>query len=397
MNAPNRLTRIIAVLSIALAMFGVVMVYSSSAFQTKPRPMAVSTASDNDPDPAQPALLPLLPRTHWGRYSTLGFFAKQMLWAALGVLALLATSRIDYPRWRCLARPLLLGAFAALLMVWSPLGGARHGATSWLYFRWFTIQPAEFAKLALVIFLADVFARKQSTLESSFFRSLALLAIPVLMVLLVVLQPDLGMATLMLLLTAGICFLAGARLRHLLLVATAGVLLLTAVLYHNPNARRRIETYVFPEKASENSRYQIYQAQVGMAKGRLWGVGLGDGQQKLRFLPAPHTDFIFAVVAEELGFVVSLGLLLIYGLLICAGFSVALRTPDLFATLLAGGLSLMLALGVLINVAVVTGCIPTTGLPLPLLSYGGSSLLSSMIALGIIINVSKNVGGVPKS
>ncbi len=398
MNTSSRLSKTIAALSITLALLGVIMVYSSSAFQTKSlSPRLVPAPGDQDLGLPSP-ILPLLQRSHGGAYSTLMYFAKQLLWTTLGIIALLVVSRIDYPRLRSLSRPLALGALVALfLLVLLSLGSEKRGPASWFTFRWFSIQPAEFAKIALVIFLADLLARRQSALQSSLFRSLALLVIPGLMVLLVILQPDLGMATVMILLSTGMWLLAGARLRHLVLAATLGALLLLAVFYHHPNARSRIETFIRPEQASEDSQYQVRQAKIGMARGGLWGVGLASGQQQLHFLPEPHTDFIFAILAEELGFVVSLAVLLAYGALIFAGLLVAIRTPDLFATLLAGGLSLMLALGVLTNIAVVTDCVPTTGLPLPLLSYGGSSLLSSMIALGIILNISKNLGGVAKS
>ncbi len=135
-------------------------------------------------------------------------------------------------------------------------------------------------------------------------------------------------------------------------------------------------------------------AEIAIANGGVWGVGLGDGQQKMHFLPAPHTDFIFAVLAEELGLISCLAVLLAYAGVLVTGFYVSMKTPDLFGTFLAGGLTLMLGLGVLINIAVVTGSIPTTGLPLPLLSYGGSSLMSTMLGLGILVNISKNLGGV---
>ena len=398
MNTPSRLTRIIVALSIALAMLGVVMVYSSSAFQTgrSPRTAAIEVQQVDSPL-GSASRLPLLPRAHGRAYSTLLFFSKQMLWAVIGLIALLAASCIDYPKWKTLARPLTLGVLGFLLLVWTPLGKKTSGATSWIALRWFTIQPAELARIVLVVFLADLFTRKQDTIENSLWRSIPLFAIPGMYIGLVMLQPDLGMATLMVLLTAGMWFLAGSRLRHLLLLTAVGAALLTGVFSQSANARNRILSFLQPEKASKASLYQLEQARIAMAKGGLWGVGLGEGQQKMHFLPAPHTDFIFAVLAEELGFVAVAAVLLAYAALIAAGFYVAIRTPDLFGSLLAGGLSLSLALGVLINIAVVTGCIPTTGLPLPLMSYGGSSLLSTMLGLGITLNVAKNLGGVRKA
>lgn len=397
MKIRRRLPQLIALLSIALALLGVVMVYSSSAFQIKRRAQAV--AAESASAPGEKLLLPvdalpLLKQTRNNPYSTVLFFGKQLAWSGLGLLALIGASRIDYPRWQSWARPIALGSLACLVLVWSPWGKHTNGATSWLNLRWFTIQPAEFAKLALVIFLADLLARRQQTLETSLLRTLPLFAIPGLFIGLVLLQPDLGMATLMVLLTVGLWFLAGIRIRHMIVLGIVGAALLAGIFYKSENARARIEAYWNPEKASAASRYQIEQAEIAIANGGLWGVGLGDGQQKMHFLPAPHTDFIFAVLAEELGLFSCLAVLLFYAGVIATGFYVSLKTPDLFGTFLAGGLTLMMGLGVLINIAVVTGSIPTTGLPLPLLSYGGSSLLSTMLGLGIMVNVSKNLGGV---
>ncbi len=397
MNLRRRLPQSIALLSIALALLGVVMVYSSSAFQIKRHAQAATVESVNAPGekPLLPVdALPLLKQTRNNPYSTVLFFGKQLAWSGLGLLALIVASRVDYPRWQNWARPIALGALACLILVWSPWGKHTNGATSWLNLRWFTIQPAEFAKLALVIFLADLLARRQETLETSLLRTLPLFAIPGLFIGLVVLQPDLGMATLMILLTGGLWFLAGIRIRHMIVLGIVGVGLLAGIFYTSENARGRIESYLYPEKASEASRYQMDQAEIAIANGGLWGVGLGDGQQKMHFLPAPHTDFIFAVLAEELGLISCLAVLLAYAGVLVTGFYVSMKIPDLFGTFLAGGLTLMLGLGVLINIAVVTGSIPTTGLPLPLLSYGGSSLMSTMLGLGIIVNISKNLGGV---
>jgi cell division protein FtsW len=158
----------------------------------------------------------------------------------------------------------------------------------------------------------------------------------------------------------------------------------------------RLTSFFCPTEATDGYLYHLKQSKIALANGGAWGDGLGEGQQKMHFLPAPHTDFIFAVLGEELGFAACFTVLLAYGGLIVAGLLVAFKTPGLFGSLLAGGLSLMLALGVFINIAVVTGSIPTTGLPLPLMSYGGSSLVTCMFSLGIILNIAKNMEGVQR-
>lgn len=397
MNITSKLPRIIVAVSILLALMGVIMVFSSSAFQTKrPRQLESPGMLTEQTQPAMP-ILPLIQRSSPSAYSTFLFFARQLVWTGFSIAGMLLVSHMDYPRWKSLSRPLVLVAVAGLLLVWSPLGITSNGATSWIRFPRFTIQPAEFAKVVLVIFLADLYSRKQTTVQSSFIGTVLLFLMPITLITLIAIQPDLGMAALMLAMTCGIWFLAGAKLRHLLLLTGVAAALFTFICLENPNARRRLDAFFKPEEASAASRYQIEQAKITIAKGGLWGVGLGDGQQKMHFLPAPHTDFIFAVMAEELGFVTCILVLLAYGILITAGFLTSIKAPDLFGSLLAGGLTLMLALGVLINIAVVTGSMPTTGLPLPLMSYGGSSLISSMLAIGMIVNVSRNLEGVRKN
>ena len=353
----------------------------------------MKTAMESDSTPS----IPLLTQSSTSPYSTMLFFGKQLIWTTLGLLVMLLASWIDYPRWQKWAWPIAIIAIGGLILVWTPLGKHINGATSWLNFKYFTIQPAEFAKVALIIFLADQFARKQDTLKTSLPRTLLMFIIPAIIAGMVISQPDLGMAMLMILLIAGLWFLAGLRIRQMVLLILLGTLAIYGAYKFSDNARGRIDTFLHPEKASKTKRYQMEQAQLAMASGGLWGVGLGDGRQKMHFLPACHTDFVFAVLAEELGFITCVAVLFAYGGLLLAGFYVAKRTPDLFGTFLAGGLTLMLGLGVLINIAVVTNSMPTTGLPLPLLSYGGSSLLSTMLGLGIVLNVSKNVRGIQKA
>jgi cell division protein FtsW len=397
MNRATRLTNLIACLSILLALLGVIMVFSSSAFQTG-SVVRRSVAGEEGLTPVyrEPGL-PLLRLSGTRGYCTQLFFVKQMIWAALGITAMLLASKIDYTRWRTWALPVIFVSIGLLLLTWSPLGITSHNARSWIGFGLFTIQPAEFAKVGLVIFLAHLLSKRQDTLRSSLLRTFPMFAVPGLVVLLILLQPDIGMATLVVALIVAMWFLSGAMWRHLILMGMIAACALTAIYFQNDNARRRVETFLYPEKASAASQYQLRQAKIAMASGSLCGVGLGEGQQKMHFLPAPHTDFIFAILGEELGFVASISVIVAYGALIFSGLYVALRIPDLYGTLLAAGLTLMIALGILVNIAVVTGCIPVTGLPLPFLSYGGSSLLSTMIAVGIIMNLSKNIGGVVKS
>jgi cell division protein FtsW len=335
------------------------------------------------------------------------FLGKQLLLGLTGLLALFHLSRVDYGGLRPLAVPLLLVAVALLLLVYVPgLGLKIKGSRRWLDLKVIVIQPTEFARLALVLYLAHNLARRQKAL-SSFGRGL----LPPLVALgavaaLIVRQPNLGSAVALLLLGGVVLFAAGARVRHLALLA--GAFCLVFVLSY-------VESKTWPEHAllrphqveridglrdllagtpdARGSGYQLSQSLVALGSGGLLGKGIGSGFAKWFFLPDPHTDFIFAIVGEELGLLGTLTLLALLFVVVWRGVRIAAAAPDFFGYLLAVGITASFGVYAFLNVAVATGLGPTTGLPLPFVSYGGSALLTNLSAVGILLSISRHARG----
>jgi cell division protein FtsW len=346
-------------LALGLSLFGAVMVFSSSAFLRRDEFM---------------------------------FFFKQCTWIGLGVVVLWITSRLDYvyilrSRW-----VLLVGAAVLLaLTLWSPLGIESHGARRWLRLGAIRIQPSEIAKYAIVIFLADYFARRQERIGSLFRGVAPALGVVGLVVSLVLLEPDRSMTFFIMLTVLFLWIVAGGRKRHIVPLVILGFCLLVLLVQHSSTAKRRIDAYVNQDDCTNDAGYQVCQSKVALAQGGVTGVGPGGGQQKLFFLPEPHTDFIFAIIGEEMGFVACSAIIFGFAAFVTLGVYVAFRSSDLQATLLAGGLAFTIGLQAFLNVAVATGLFPPTGIALPFISYGGSSLVSSMGATGILINISRSV------
>jgi cell division protein FtsW len=287
---------------------------------------------------------------------------------------------------------LLLGAAVLLgLVLWSPLGVDSHGARRWLRVGPVRLQPSELAKYAIVVFLADYFARRQDRLKSLVRGVFPALGVVGMVVCLVLIEPDRSMTFFIMLTVLFLWIVAGGRKRHVVPSVLMGFLLLTVLVRHSTTATRRIEAYVNQDNCNHPAGYQVCQSKVALAQGGVLGVGPGGGRQKMDFLPEPHTDFIFAIVGEEMGFVACSAIIFGFATFALLGGYVAMRASDLQATLLAGGLAFTIALQALLNVSVVTGLFPPTGIALPFISYGGSSLISSMGATGILINIARSV------
>ncbi|MFQ5657604.1 MAG: rod shape-determining protein RodA [Candidatus Methylomirabilales bacterium] len=314
-------------------------------------------------------------------------YLRQALWFVLGVFALLAASVVNY---RILARfaytifAILLG----LLLLVEVAGHVGLGAQRWIRVGVLTLQPSEFMKLALIIVLARYFEDYKEQLGN-----LRLLVIPALIamipIFLILRQPDLGTAALLGLLALSLILLVGFRLKHFLFLAFTGAAL-TPLLWSllKDYQRQRILVLFNPKSDPLGAGYHVLQSKIAVGSGQLWGKGLkAASQSQLNFLPASHTDFIFAVLAEQWGFVGCLIILLLYYFLVTRGLEIASESRDLFGALTAFGIVTMITLQVLINIGMVTGVMPVVGLPLPLLSYGGSSLLVTCLGVGLIINV----------
>lgn len=318
------------------------------------------------------------------------FILRQLIWAAVGTGVMLLLARVPYARLREVAVPLLFVALALLgaVLVLS-FGREAGGARRWLHLGAFSFQPAELLKLVLVVYLADALTRKQTQIGSFRQGVLPPLLITAVACGLLLLQPDLGAAVLLVLLTIGMLFLGGARWTHLAALGLTAVPLLVWLMVSAPYRRRRWAAFLDPWQDPLDKGFQMVQSFLALGSGGLWGRGLCGSQQKLFYLPAPHTDFIFSILGEELGFAGSFTLLIVFGLLLAKGFTIARRSPDPFGKLLAGGITLLLGLQVALNVGVATGLFPTKGATLPFISSGGSSLLCTLSAIGLLLSVSR--------
>jgi len=358
----NRGDRWLLVLPLTLTALGIIMVYSSSAI--------LGITRFQDPN---------------------YYFLKQLFRAALGVAVLLACARVDLRRLEILA-PTLLGVAAALLLLVVAAGHMSNGATRWLRLGFVSIQPTDVARLATVVFLAWWLKRRPPA-ELGFVRGvLPPLAIVGTVSGLILLQPNLSSAGLLAVTGFVVVFLSGAAWLHLGIPVGAGLLAAVVALRTHPYMMGRLETFatfiVTGDLETRGSGWQLDQSLIAIGSGGWLGRGLGAGLQKFLFLPEAHTDFIFSILAEELGFLGATALLTLFGLLIWRGLRTTARATDPFTFLLAGGLTVQIALYALVNVAVATGLAPTTGLPLPFVSYGGSALLANLASAGLLYRVS---------
>ncbi|HYL80569.1 MAG TPA: rod shape-determining protein RodA [Candidatus Acidoferrum sp.] len=314
-------------------------------------------------------------------------YLRQVIWVGMGIVALILACTVSY---RTLARfaYVIFGFSLFLLLLVLLIGKAGLGAHRWIRIAGFTFQPSEFAKLGLVLFLARYFDDHRETLHQP--RTMLLPAIMTgACTLMVLKQPDLGTALLLVFISLAIMLMLGLHWRYLVPPLVGGAVLAPiAWTFLKDYQRRRLLVFVNPDLDPLGASYHIAQSKIAVGSGGFFGKGwLAATQSQLNFLPLNHTDFIFAVLAEQWGFLGCLAVLLVYFYLITRGFQIAQDCTDLFASLLAAGVTAMLAIQVLINIAMVLGMMPVVGIPLPLLSYGGSSLLVTMMSLGLLLNL----------
>lgn len=351
--------------TVVLALIGLVMVFSASAV----------VAGNRFHDPIY-------------------FLKRQLAWLALGFLLLQVASRIDYTVWRRLALPILAVTAVLLIAVLIPSVGVMvKGARRWLRFGLISVQPAEIAKLTAVIYLAAYLANKGSRVREFASGFLPPLLIVGLMAGLVLLQPDLGTVVVIGVVTLALFFLGGARLTHLVGLVLAALPAGAALILGSSYRRQRLMTFLAPWKDPTDAGFQMTQSFLAFGSGGPFGVGLGEGKQKLFFLPEAHTDFVLALVGEELGLVGTGAIMLLFAVVVLKGFRIAGRAREPFGRHLALGITLMISLQVLVNAGVVTGLLPTKGLTLPLVSYGGSSLVVTLLGIGILLSISRDRQG----
>jgi len=317
------------------------------------------------------------------------FVKRQIVFALLGLAVLIISKNLPYVLYRRLVYVILGVTLLSLIIVLLPQVGHRvGGARRWLRFGPISIQPAEFAKLALIIYISYSVAKKKERVRELSVGYAPHLLVSAVFIGLVVMQPDLGSAITFAVLTFLLLFVAGVRLRYLLATGLAVTPLLALAIAQKGYRWERFLAFLNPWRDPSNTSFQLLHSLLALGSGGPLGVGLGSGQQKLFYLPEPHTDFILAVIGEETGIFGVSVVLLLYALLIYKGVKIALRAPERFGTYLAFGLTLAVGLQALVNSAVVMGLLPTKGLPLPFISYGGSSLLTNLLAMGILMNIS---------
>jgi len=347
--------------SIVLVCVGIIMIYSSSSIYA------------------------------WEKYGDSFYFLKRhLIFLGLGLLFTFLAMIVDYRLLRKHARLMLWIAFVLLVLVLIPgFGREVSGARRWFRFKFISFQPSEFANLALIIYIADFICRKGEqikTLLKGFVPPICVLGA---VCLLILLQPDLGTTISLACVILLMLYIGGVRLRYILSLVLCSLPMVYVLVFSVPYRRARILAFLNPWLDPKGGGFQIIQSQIAIGSGGLFGVGLGHSQQKLFYLPAAHTDFIFSIIAEELGLVGSLGIILLFLIFIRQGLKIIKNAQDKFGYFLAQGLVLMISLKAIVNIGVSCGVFPTKGLPLPFVSYGGSSLIFDMVSLGILINIAR--------
>jgi cell division protein FtsW len=325
------------------------------------------------------------------KYSDSMYFVKrQLVSVVLGLGALLVAAHYPYKRYKSLAPVLLLLAIISLVIVLIPgIGRELNGARRWFRLAGFSLQPAEYAKIAWIIYLSSFLERKQDRIRQFTVGFLPPIIMCGVFGILLLLEPDFGTSLVIGILTASMLAVGGVPWHHLAVLAPGGLVVFYKFVYGSPYRWERITAFLNPWIDPLDSGYQLIQAWIAVGSGGLLGKGLGAGQQKLFYLPEPYTDFILAVIGEELGFTGICFIVGLFLLLFWTGIHIAQRARDYFGALLALGLTLMLSLQAFINMAVVLGLFPTKGLPLPFVSYGGSAFIANCIAVGILVNIAR--------
>jgi cell division protein FtsW len=318
-------------------------------------------------------------------------FVHEAVWMAVGALVFVAAVRFPYQRYRRLARPLLIVSFLLVLVVLLPgIGVHASGSSRWIGYGQLRIQPSELMKLALVLFGADLAVRRSESAAP--YRTLIgpLLLVAISAAGLIMLQPDMGTSLVLVCVAITVLFAAGVPMGPVMKILGAVFALAIVAGLMLPYRRARLLSFIDPGAHSSTSGYQVLQSLIGLGSGHLFGLGLGDGRQKWGLLPNAHTDFIFSVIGEELGLIGTLVVLGLLGALAFLGLRAATRAPDMFGGLVATGLVAFFIAETVINVGAVIGVLPVTGIPLPFISYGGSSLVITLAAAGILVNVARS-------
>lgn len=316
------------------------------------------------------------------------YVKRQLIWAVVGIALLAFTAKLDYHIYKPFALPALLLAIVLLVLVLI-IGKDISGSKRWIELGFFNLQSSEIAKLAMVNFTALYIANKRDKLRYFWSGLVPILTILLMIFILIMLEPDFGTAmavtfTIMVMLFAG-----GLKLSHFFILGSAAIPAVMLMIKLEPYRMQRLTAHLDPWADPTGSGWNIIQSLLAIGSGGLFGLGLGNSRQKFGYLPEHHTDFIFAILCEELGFIGGFIVVLLFFVIIWRGFRIALNAPDLYGSLIAVGITSMIGLQAMLNIGVVTGTLPVTGIPLPFISYGGSSLLTSLASVGILLNISR--------
>jgi len=353
----KRLDLLLIVSVFALIMFGLFMIYDASSYAAF--------------------------RDFGDKYR---YIKDQIFWVIIGSVAFFVVSFFDYHKFYNLALPILIVSICLLGAVFVPgLGIEALGARRWIDFGFFVLQPSEFAKIALIIYLSAWFSTKEKG------RLVAFLLLVGLVLGLVMLQPDMGTAIVIFGVSIMIYFLSGANILHILSLIPVAAFLGIILIIIEPYRLSRLTTFLNPGQDLLASSYHLRQILIALGSGGLTGVGLGNSLQKYAYLPEATTDSIFAIMAEEIGFIGVMLVISVFLFIIYAGFKIAMRARDNFGKLLAGGIITFIAVQTVVNLGAQTALIPLTGVPLPFLSYGGSALIVNLFSIGILINISRQI------
>jgi cell division protein FtsW len=360
MRPKGKFDFVLLIVALGLVGIGIVMVYSTSAI----------IAGDRFGDPYY-------------------FLKRQAIYGGVGFLFMIAMMFVPYGILERFAYPIFILSVLFLIAVLIPgIGHRAGGAMRWLKIGGFTFQPSEFAKLGLIIFLAYFLTKKEEKIRSFSFGFLPTVLLSGLVIALLLKEPDFGAALFLTIMVFILLFISGARVIYI-----AGAFLLSApvayLLMMNAEYRyKRLIGFIRPWEDPTGTSFQIIQSFLSFGSGGLFGLGLGEGRQKLFFLPAPHTDFIFSIIGEELGLLGALGVVVLFFIFAVRGIQTGISIPDKFGSYLALGITLMISLQAVINMGVVLGLLPTKGLTLPFVSYGGTSLVANFIGLGVLLHLS---------
>jgi len=350
------------ILTLGLVIFGIVMVFSASYY----------SAINEMGDPYY-------------------FLKRNIAWAIAGLLLMGFTAVLDYRVYSKTAPYVMAGSLALLALLFTPLGATRNFATRWIEVGGLTIMPGEIAKIAVIIFVSWYLSSDPSRIRSFTRGILPLVGLCFLCFMLIIYQPNLSTAITVSGIIIGIMFVAGLNILYIVTLATAGAAGIAGIIFYDTSGYwfRRITSFMDPFADPLDSGWQVVQSLLALGSGGLLGMGLGKGLQKNLYLPEPQNDFILAIIGEELGFVGCVILFTAYLFMIWRGIYIAINAPDMFGSLLASGITIMLAIQVFLNIAVVTSSIPPTGITLPFISYGGNALMLFMGSMGILLNISR--------